>query len=711
MGGSHERQEREHNLPLQHHTQQEHAKESGHHASIADNRRAPQTGSQDMAMLHQHYAAHRAAQRAAAGEPDTAHAAASSRSAHRVDQDLARHDYVSAIQVMDRDPDAHESQRLAATITSHLDAYLGGLGMYDLLRTLHNLDAHGCLGQIQGALINGAAGLTKERLAFAYGVLDFGIDALEGPGSPYLSDHAADYEGAVTYLQFRAHPTPTRSAQRVAQDLAAGNVVGAFQVLDKDADRTERLYLLEMILQRIEHWLGQRSMYELLRALGPLKAQGYLDRRTELGDTFQALLLNAAHGLGKDRLAFALSVLTNGPEALSPSDHGGYLPQYLVGPPATTKGGVTTDITHFDDFNGAVRYLEGTHSLWEGHKVERILSPLPVASPDLYEVYITTQVQNYQSGSRDGTEAATKAIAGDGFDYSAFWLSVAGSLLGAAACLIPGAASIVALGFAGAGGVVQGLSLLPHDQASLSKAITSTLGAAGSKDEQTLCGRIEASKGLRIRAALDSLPRDQHGQPLQSDYEFKLHLLKRFFQPEVIRLGDGGDPSVVPDAVEAVVQRSLLLGAVGLGSQHGSQGLGRVLYRYNAANVLYQGSPALNPPERWTYTLAETALVVVPQLRQAVADQLAQGEIVGADLVGPKAIVVNQQYVFLDQANAVDTKDLALPDQWVYDEAQQREVREPAATFAGAIRDGAWGNNEKRPPQTAIQRVSDDLSS
>ncbi len=143
----------------------------------------------------------------------------------------------------------------------------------------------------------------------------------------------------------------------------------------------------------------------------------------------------------------------------------------------------------------------------------------------------------------------------------------------------------------------------------------------------------------------------------------------------------------------------------------GRAGLGRVLYRYNAANVLYQGGLALNPPERWTYTLAETALVVVPQLRQAVADQLAQGEIVGADLVGPKAIVVNQQYVFLDQTNAVDTTDSALPDQWVYDEAQQREVREPAATFAGAIRDGAWGNNEKRPPQTAIQRVSDDLSS
>jgi len=103
--------------------------------------------------------------------------------------------------------------------------------------------------------------------------------------------------------------------------------------------------------------------------------------------------------------------------------------------------------------------------------------------------------------------------------------------------------------------------------------------------------------------------------------------------------------------------------------------------------------------------------VVVPQLRQAVADQLAQGEIIGADLVGPKVVAVNQQYIFLDQTNAVDTTDSALPDQWVYDEARQREVREPAATFAGAIRDGAWGNNEKQPPRTAIQRVTASLSS
>ena len=259
---------------------------------------------------------------------------------------------------------------------------------------------------------------------------------------------------------------------------------------------------------------------------------------------------------------------------------------------------------------------------------------------------------------------------------------------------------------------MQGLASLPHDAPSLHDMITSTLGTAGSEDAQKLCGHIEASKGPIIREELDSLPRDKDGQPLRSDYEFKLRLLKRFFQPEVIRLADGGDPTVPQDVVRPVVQRSLLLGAVGLNSKHGSQGLGRVLYRYNAANVLYQGGLALNPPDRWTYTLAETALVVVPQLRQAVADQLAQGEIIGADLVGPKVVVVNQQMdVFLDQANAVDTTDLALPDQWVYDEAQQREVREPAATFAGAIRDAAWGNKEKRPPQTAIQRVTDDLSS
>lgn len=383
-----------------------------------------------------------------------------------------------------------------------------------------------------------------------------------------------------------------------------------------------------------------------------------------------------------------------------------------MGTPATTKGGVTTDVTHFDDFNGAVRYLEGTHRQWRGHSVERIFGPLPVASPTVYEGYITDQTLKFQLGSGDGALAATKAVAGDGFDYSAFWLSVSGAALGAAACLIPEAAAGIILADAVAGGVVQGASSLPRDAASLRDAITSTLGAAGHANEQTLCGHIEKSKGPIVRSALDNIPRDQHGQPLWGDYEVKLHLLKRFFEPEVIRLYDGGEPNVDQDAVAAVVKRSLLLGVVGLKSRNGSQGLGRVLYRYNAANVLYQGTLALNPPEAWTYTLAETALVVVPQLRQAVADQLAQGEIVGADLVGPKVVVVNQHMdVFLDQANAVDTTDVVLPDQWVYDEAQQREIREPAATFAGAIRDAAWGNNEKRPPRTSIQRVTDSLSS
>jgi len=713
MGGSHERQEREHNLSVQHqhHAQPEHTNESGHHAPTADNRQAPQTGSQRMAMFQQHYAAHRAAQRAA---EDGQHSAASAPSpdARQVAQDLARPtpDYVGAIQAMDKDPDAHERQRLAATITSQLDAHLSRLSMYDMLRTLHNLDTHGCLGQIKAALIHGAAGVTAERLAFAYEVLAFGIDALEGPRPHYLVDHADDYEGAVTYLQLSAHPTPTRSSQLVAQDLARGNVVGALQVMDKDLDRTESLYLLEMILHRLEAWLGQRSMYDMLRTLQPLKAQGYLDRRTELGDTFQTLLVNTAVGLNKDRLTFALSVLKDGPGALTPSDHEGYLPQYLVGPPATTKGGVTTNITHFDDLNGAVRYLEGTHRQWQGHKVERIFGSLPVASPELYEDYITEQVHNYQTGSRDGTRAAADAVAGDGFDYSAFWLSVAGAALGAAACLMPEVAPGVILADAVAGGVVQGVSSLPHNEASLRDAITSTLGAAGSKDEQTLCGHIEASKGPRIRAALESLPRDKNGRPLQGDYEVKLHLLKRFFQPEVIRLSDGGDPSVVQGAVEAVVKRSLLLGAVGLGSRNGSQGLGTVVYSYNATNIMHQGDDhGYNRPEAWTYTLAETALVVVSQLRQAVSDALAQQDIVGADLVGPKVVAINQHmYIPLDKTNAVVDPG---PQRWVYDEARQRFVLEPDVTFKDAVRDTAWGNKERRPPRTAIQRVTDSSSS
>ncbi len=511
MGGSHERQEREHNLPLQHHTQQEHAKESGHHASIADNRRAPQTGSQDMAMLHQHYAAHRAAQRAAAGEPDTAHAAASSRSAHRVDQDLARHDYVSAIQVMDRDPDAHESQRLAATITSHLDAYLGGLGMYDLLRTLHNLDAHGCLGQIQGALINGAAGLTKERLAFAYGVLDFGIDALEGPGSPYLSDHAADYEGAVTYLQFRAHPTPTRSAQRVAQDLAAGNVVGAFQVLDKDADRTERLYLLEMILQRIEHWLGQRSMYELLRALGPLKAQGYLDRRTELGDTFQALLLAAAHGLDHDRLTYALTILARGVEFVNDETQ----PSYIA--------------NHYEDLHGAQAYLKST-SAGASVVLDEPLDP----REHIYSDWLVGLNNDYSTDVELGIANAVSAVGYDPVLYGAWWTNVIGLAIAGASCLVPGLAEGLKIASTAVGAALQGVSGLPSlsgSQMDFAQRVAANVGGKAHHDEHSAWLHIANRTRDVVHQWHQVATKERWGH-----YQLQATLIQQFWKPEFVEI-------------------------------------------------------------------------------------------------------------------------------------------------------------------------------
>ena len=105
--------------------------------------------------------------------------------ARQVAHDLAQQtpDYVGAIQAMDRDPDAHERQRLAATITSHLDAHLGSLSMYEMLRTLQPLKTHGYLARFETALEQGASGVARDRLAFALAVIDTGTGALDDTAS------------------------------------------------------------------------------------------------------------------------------------------------------------------------------------------------------------------------------------------------------------------------------------------------------------------------------------------------------------------------------------------------------------------------------------------------------------------------------------------------------------------------------------------------
>jgi len=79
MGSYHpnERQEHERTTVLPHRNQPEHAIETGSHALSTDDRKTNQAGGRSMAALQQEYAVHRAAQRAAAGEPQSAPTGAS----------------------------------------------------------------------------------------------------------------------------------------------------------------------------------------------------------------------------------------------------------------------------------------------------------------------------------------------------------------------------------------------------------------------------------------------------------------------------------------------------------------------------------------------------------------------------------------------------------------------------------------------------------
>ncbi len=210
----HERQEHERTTVLPHRNQPERAIETGAHTPTANDHKTNQAGGRSMVALQQEYAAHRAAQRAVEDGPRSA-VSAPSPYARQVAQDLARPtpDYVGAIQAMDKDPDAHERQRMAATITSQLDVRLGRLSMYDMLQTLQPLKTHGYLERFEAALEQGASGVAKDRLTFALAVIDTGAGALDDTESHhYLADRKPDryndkagyyddYEGAVTYLK------------------------------------------------------------------------------------------------------------------------------------------------------------------------------------------------------------------------------------------------------------------------------------------------------------------------------------------------------------------------------------------------------------------------------------------------------------------------------------------------------------------------------
>ncbi len=638
-----------------------------------------------------HRAAHRAAQRAAA---DGLHpvVSAPSPSAHRVDQDLARHDYVGAIQAMDRDPDAHERQRLAATITSHLDAYLGGLSMYDLLRTLHNLDAHGCLGQIQAPLLTGATGLTQERLAFAGAVLDFGIDALEGPRPRYLSDHAADYEGAVTYLQLSAHPTPTRSAQRVAQDLAAGDVVGAFQVLDKDADRTERLYLLEMILQRLADWLGgQRGMYELLRALGPLKAQGYLDRRTERGDTVQALLLNAAHGLGKDRLAFALTVLARGAEFVNDETQPSYIAQ------------------HYEDLHGAQAYLKST-STSTGASV---VPDEPLAPHEyIYSDWLEGVNNSYSQYVEQGIVNAVNAVGYDPVLYDAWWTDVIGLTIAGAGCLVPELAAPLAISATAVGSALQGLSSLPSGpQLTFAQKFASNVGSEADHNKDT--------SWLHILNRIRDIVHKQHQVAMQNHwghYQLHANLLLQFWRPEFVQVLGGGLATLNSEAIKAKTVRDLLLAGVdkkGVG--------GHLVYEYTATNVFRTENLAgmagavYNRPKEWHYTPGRVVLAVAPQLVAALTDQQTTQPILSSDVTAPATIVITTPSIVgstdFRASLQLDDKDNVTglsprPEYW-WDGQGAERVEAPEGEWAQAMRASAWrASGAGARPQVPVSAVA-----
>ncbi len=430
MGGyhPHEHQEHERAVPAQRRTQPEHAVASEAHAHAADNRQATQQGSQDMAMLRQHYAAHRAAQRAA---EDGLHPATSapSPSAQQVNHDLAQQtpDYVGAIQVMDKDPDAHERQRLAATITSHLDAHLVSLSMDEMLRTLQPLKTHGYLARFAAALEQGASGVARDRLAFALAVIDTRTGAL---------------------------------------------------------DDTES-----------HHYLADRK---------------------------------------RDRYG----------------DYAGY----------------------YDDYEGAVTYLKGVKGVdMNGYDLIPVPTDLSQRSVLIteYETYLQQTNDEFSSTAHGAVRDAIASIGDAPVDYTAWWATIAGTIIAAGACLAPGVGPVATLGIATLGAAVTAAGPVPNSQQSFRDKMEADIGDPKHKSIKTMYGQIDNHSARLAQQMAKAAQANKW-----TTHRTELVMLQTFFSSEVIKIAGGGRPVLDTDAITARITRDLMLSVVRVA--------GQVVYEYGA---------------------------------------------------------------------------------------------------------------------------------
>jgi len=321
---------------------------------------------------------------------------------------------------------------------------------------------------------------------------------------------------------------------QVQADLTAGNVVGALGLLDtywpaSARDRAEaRAYVGGLIVARLHATLAPLTMDRMLHTLEPVRPR--LDEVLTGGHRVRDLLLAAAHGLDRDRLAYALDIVERGIGFTQT----GSQPHYLV--------------DHYDDYTDAVRYFQGQKMPVDSAQ------HLPVGSEQVYLHTVLPQaLETFSRRAKDGVDEAIDSFGDDPVDYTAWFATMAGTVLGAAACLTGGGA-VAVIGFAAAGAAVAALGSVPTAQPTLKDLVKRNIGDKDSRGQNNNCSVINGRNGKFVSDQYANAQKDKW-----DDNRLSLEILKQAFAPALIMIDGDGLPSLDGDAVQAFVKRDVLL--------------------------------------------------------------------------------------------------------------------------------------------------------
>ncbi len=482
-----------------------------------------------------------------------------------------------------------------------------------------------------------------------------------------FQQHYAAHRAAQQAVADGLHPAanaPSSCAQQVAHDLAQRmpDYVGAIQAMDRDPDTHERQRLAATITSHLDARLGSAS------------------------------------GVARDRLAFALAVIDTGTGALDDTESHHYLADRKLDRYNDKAG-------YYDDYEGAVTYLKGVKCVdMNGYDL------LPVPADPAYLAILTSEHETFLQQTNDEFSSTAHGAVRDAIvsigdapvDYTAWWATIAGTIIAAGACLAPDAGPVATLGFATLGAAVTAAGSVPNSPQSFRDKMEADISDPKHKSIKTMYGQID---NYSARLAQQMAKAAQANK--WTTHRAELVMLQTFFNPEVIKIAGGGRPVLDTDAITARITRDLMLSVVKVA--------GQAVYEYGATNAIHsydEGADApftLNPPDMWTYAPGKTALRVPSQIVAPLSNVLDQGGVIAADLQIPKAITVMASYAgatgmvwfFVGDKGEVEASSfpLGVP---VFNPLSQSTYTESREEFGGQIREHVWGAKPGTPPRTWV---------